>query len=91
MGREDLCVCVFKSLGSTGELGVVPGARGLRGPFLELACPTHPPGRKAAGELSPPRLERREGERCLRPVGPAARSLLRARGPSTAAPPRKAS
>ena len=42
LGREDLCVCVFKSLGSTGELGVVPGARGLRGPFHELTCATHP-------------------------------------------------
>ncbi|XDB67297.1 hypothetical protein AB1E18_019670 [Capra hircus] len=76
--------------GSTEELGVVPGARGLRRPFRELACPT-PVGRKAAGEQSPPRLERGEGETSLRPGGPATRSLLRARGPSPAAPPSKAS
>ena len=89
LGREDLCVCLNTS-GSTEELGVVPGARGLRRPFRELACPT-PVGRKAAGEQSPPRLERGEGETSLRPGGPATRSLLRARGPSPAAPPSKAS
>ena len=34
-----VCVCVcLNTLGSTGELGVVPGARGLRRPFRELAC-----------------------------------------------------
>ena len=69
---------------------MVPGARGLKGPFLELPCPT-PLGRKAAGEQSPPRLETGKGERSLQPVGPAARSLLRAQGPSPAAKPSKAS
>lgn len=73
-------------LGSTGDLG---GGRGPDRPFPRAGS-SHPRGKKAAESSARPdwRGERAKGS--SRPVGPAARSLLRARGPSQAAPPSKA-
>ena len=85
-----ICVCVFKYIRFHRRAGGGAGGQGPKRPFPRAGF-SHPLGRKAAGEQSPPRLERGEGERSLRPVGPATGSLLRARGPSPAAPPSKAS
>ena len=82
-----MCVCL-NILSSTRDLGGA-GSWGPDRPFPRAGS-SHPWDTKAAGEQLPPRTKRGEGERGLEPIGPASCSLLRARGPSQAAPPRKA-